>query len=301
MKNIKEKILILAMAASAFALCSCDTADKPNGNEENKVTTSETEKVTEASDAPEMPEVTSEVSETSDNNAAPEVPDMNEQDFTDYIEKVNVEFSDVDFDSFPSGKYVKAFREGPYNVTIHIEGDEDTVQNIYYADENLQVVMDTDGVQYQIIYMDGKMHNIYKDSYYAEAHPVDPKKYNIFGFLDYRDSGVGTYNGIECRYDEFIDLLGNTKSRIYLDDEGNMLAFESEDHVIVIDSFSEDFDKDELFTIPENVKKLSYNEFAQVMMKAFTDAAAEKAEKSDKSEPEVTTAETAAVTTGSDA
>lgn len=274
MKNIKKNIMIFAIAASALALCSCDTAQTTNEKTENDVNT--TEMTTEVTEIPAITEETHSVTDTSEDGSEIEVPDINEQDFSDFIEKLDIEFSDVDFDSFPSGKYVKAFREGPYNVLYHFDGDEDSTQNIYFADGKLQVMMDNDGVQYQIIYMDGKMHNIYKDSYYAEAHPVDPRKYNLFGFLDYVESGVGMFKGTECRYDEFIDLLGNTKCRIYLDDDGNMLALDSDDLTIIIDSFSEDFSREELFIIPENVKNLSYAEFAQVMMKAFTDAAAEK-------------------------
>lgn len=280
MKNLKEKILILALAASAVSVYSCDTEKKINDDSANDITITETEKADDVSDT-EKPEVTSETPDSTDNGEDPDLPDLNEQDFTQFIQKENIVFSDVDFDSFPTGKYIKALREGPYNVTIHVDGKEDTKEDLYFADGKLQVKMDVEGVKYNIIYMDGKMHSVYEDACYAEPHPVDPRKYNIFGFLDYVDSGTGIYKGKECRYDEFIDLLGNINCRIYLDDDDNMLAFESENQTLIIEQFNEEFSKDDLFKLPENVRNLSYQEFSMLMNQVFTDAAAEKSGSSD--------------------
>lgn len=300
MKNIKKKLLVLVLAASAFTMCSCDTQNKTNENPDAEVTLNEPDNTDVVS---ESPEVTSSVSEreVTEEFDPSVVPDLDTQDFLQYIEEDEIVFKEVDFDSFPSGKYVKAFRNGPYNIVIYPEGSTDTRQDIYFADGKFQVKMDTDGVQYDIIYMDGKMHNVYNDSYYAEAHPVDQRKYNIFGFLDYIESGTDMFNGTECRYDEFNDLLGNVKCRIYLNDDGDMIAFEESDQVIIIDSFREDFSKEGLFTIPENVKSLSYAEFSQVMMKAFTDAAAEKSGETVKSESSESITDVSSAKTGSEA
>ncbi len=276
---VKKNSKIISSVLSfllVFAMASCSSSDNSSDNSaEVKQTT-----------AVSQTEVTEITTETTKDNTTGDTTDQTAIN-NDPAEEVDLDSLVYDFTDLKSGEMVQAFTDGKYMISYYIQGFEDTVQTMYFDKDSALIHINSQGIEYDMIYKDNKKYNIYKDSRYTEDSTIKTEQLNIFGQFGYIGDGTTEFDGKQCKYEEYYDKSGRLKTKIIFNDEGNIIALEEAGTVLYITDFKAEFDSEKIISVPENCKELSEEKFTILMYDLFNNASgtAQSTDISEESKP----------------
>ena len=251
-----SKIILTALSFSLMlAIASCDSKNESNTNPADQAQTTVT--------TPAVTEVSTTDIETSSSSEVTELPG----------EEIDMDSLTYDFKDLDTGEMVQAFTDGKYMISYYIKNYEDTIQTMYFDSDKALIHINSQGIEYDIVYKNGKKINIYKDSKYTEDSMANAQDLNIFGHFGYIGSGKAELDGKDYKYEEYYDKSGRLRTKLFVDDDGKIVAFEEAGTVLYIVDYSSEFDGDKIITVPENCEELSEEKFTLLMYDLFNKAA----------------------------
>ncbi len=258
MKNNSKIIFTVLSVSLLLSMASCGSNNDSDKTSSEVTQTQTTEATTEVTKA--------DTTENADNSSMPDETELPG-------EEIDLDTLIYDFSGLDSGEMVQSFTDGKYMISYSIKGYEETVQTMYFDEDKALVHMNSQGIEYDMIYMDNKRYNIYKDSKYTEDAIAKAEHLNIFGKFGYIGSGRTDFEGKDCKYDEYYDKGGRLRTKVFIDDSGKIIALEEAGTVLYIKDFKSDFDSDKIISVPENCEEVSKDKFTMIMYDLYNQAA----------------------------